>query len=216
MCDALVARRRARGRRRLVALVAALGLSAVACQSTDDGETTTAEVADVADAAEDATDPDPDPDANGSANDAAGSDQAPTETDLEEAQLAFEQCMADAGIDLSFGGDGESISAEIDSSDNVQLDDPGFQEAIEECDEAFEGIAGSFDPTPEQEAQLRDAEAAFSNCMADRGFEIDLGSGGGVMTFGGEGDDLEAMELAMEECSTEAFGEDGLFISGDN
>lgn len=209
----LGSRRGVTGRGRLVAVVVALGLSAVACQSTDGGETSTAGVADVPAENAGSTDADTETDTETDADTETGAE--PTEADFEEAQLAFESCMSDAGFEMDFGGgDGEVVSAEVGTAGSG--DDPiggdGFLEAMEDCDEAFDGLGGSFDPSPEQEAEMRDAETAFANCMADAGFEIE--TNGGVMAFETGGDDFEAMDEAMQECSSKAFGENGLVIEG--
>jgi len=217
------------GRWWLVAVVVAIGLSAAACQSSDGGETSTAGVADLpADAADSAdtdsgsgtegassTDSsDGDGSSDGGSSDGDGGGAEPTEADFEEAQLAFESCMSDAGFEMDLGGgDGEVLSAEVGSSDGDQpIDGDGFQEAMEVCNEVFDGLGGSFDPSPEQEAEMRDAETAFANCMSDAGFEFE--TNGGVMAFESDDDDFEAMDAAMQKCSTEAFGEDGLIFEG--
>ncbi len=215
MHGVLGSRRGFTGRWRLVAVVVALGLSAVACQSTDGGETSTAGVADVPATTAGSADADGQSGA-ASSDDDGDRDAEPTEADFEEAQLAFESCMSDAGFEMDFGGGGgEVVSAEVGSSGGaVPIDGDGFQEAIEACNEVFDGLGGSFDPSPEQEAEMRDAETAFANCMADAGFEFD--TSGPVMAFGAEDGDFEAIDAAMQECSTEAFGEDGLLFEGGN
>ncbi len=134
----LGSRRGVTGRGRLVAVVVALGLSAVACQSTAVGETSTAGVADVPAENAGSTDADTETDSETDADTESG--EAPTEADFEEAQLAFEQCMADAGFEFE--------------------------------------------------------------------------TNGGAMAFESQDEDFEAMDAAMQECSAEAFGEDGLILQG--
>lgn len=134
----------------------------------------------------------------------------------EEAQLAFSQCLEEQGIEDPFSnGDGETIDgAEGGQSAGIAFEsDADFEEfeaAMDECSDLLGDAFGEFEPTPEQEAQLADAELKFNQCMSDKGFTV---RADGALEF--EGDDFEALEAAASECDdafdafNESLDEDG-------
>lgn len=209
-------------RRRFTALVAVSALALAACGSTDTDPT--AAVADVP-AAGTETDADGGSGSGDGADDGAdaGSDsggdrEPPTQEEVEAASLAYEQCLDDAGVDIDFGsGGGEAIDGSTDGEagngaviDGGEFDDiDGLEAAFEECEGILEDTFGSFEPSPEDEARLRDAEAAFANCMSERGFDFEEpGDGSGVIQFD-ESVDEDALQEALDECSASAYGDDG-------
>ncbi|MEM9892545.1 MAG: hypothetical protein AAF962_16900 [Actinomycetota bacterium] len=222
-------RRRPRRGVLVALLLAALSVLAAACgqeAQADDrsvaslpaaGDTGSSDGTDGATDDDDSADTDTDTD-DGDPADGEG-DDGDEELTEEEAFLAFEQCMADKGIDTSalFGdAAGETIGGTDDDEDGAaalsfESDEEfeAFEAANEECGEILESAFGDFELTPEQEAAQRDAELQFSQCMADQGFAIDVnGSGtdgssddGGVVGFEIESDaDIEALDAAFAQC----------------
>jgi hypothetical protein len=131
----------------------------------------------------------------------------------EEANVAFEQCLADNGVDNAFGGSGgESIDGEEDGPQTMRLDfdseeeAEAFNEALDECNEIFEDAFGEFELSPEQEAEFADAEAAFNQCMAEQGFEMSDG--------GFEVEDIDDLDATTDQCDeifedlNDSIGED--------
>jgi len=148
---------------------------------------------------------------------ATPTDEDPPSEDLtpEEAQLAFEQCLEDAGVDFDFGGaigeiiDDGAVSGIIGGDGDAPPDGTtsavsiteGDFEAFDECNDLLSDAFGDFTPSPEQEAQFRDAELEFSRCMEEQGFDFDLSGSGGTISIGPDAD-FEAMEAAMSECDS--------------
>ncbi|MEM9610599.1 MAG: hypothetical protein AAGA99_24520 [Actinomycetota bacterium] len=195
-----------RPRRRLVGaavLAAAVVLGACGTGGSGDEEASAATIASLPGEDGDTADGDGD---GGSGGDA----DPPTDEEIEAAQIEFERCMADAGIDLS--GPSDSASIEGGDDDEVQSFELGegesfedLEAAMEQCDSILEDTFGSFEPSPEEQAELADAEAAFANCMTDAGFEIS--NEDGAIAIGSDGEDDEAVEAALDDCSEQAFGQ---------
>lgn len=137
-------------------------------------------------------------------NDSSNDQGAAEDLSPEEAQLRFEQCLEDAGIENPFGdAEGESITGEDGGEQGttfaLELDDEADFEAFEKCNEIMGEAFGEFTPSPEQEALLKDAELEFNQCMTDKGFDIS-GEGGG---FEIEGDiDFDELDAAASECDS--------------
>lgn len=174
-----------------------------------------------------------------SSDSAAADDTAVSDAEApDDPELAFalwDECMADAGFDISssFAGDGEGDGiavedVELDATD-PQSDgfsspedfDDSFQEASAECDKHLANVDAGFDLSPEQQAQFEDAQIEWAACMAEAGFEIpDIEGDGAALSIQigpdesdpqsqgfGEGDfDFEAFEEAAESCDS-AFDE---------
>lgn len=131
------------------------------------------------------------------------------EVDPEAAFLDFAQCMREQGIDMP---DPDPNGAMVYGG---RADFEAFEAAAEECDPTLEGAYGSFDATPELEAEMRDAELAMSRCMREHGIDMPDPdpANPGMIEFGGDLD-TEAFEEALDTCSREAFGESGSVYGG--
>lgn len=133
------------------------------------------------------------------------SDEPLTDEQIDQAMLKYDQCLRDNGVDIDTGGQGESLNGEGGDENSVAVIDDVFAEenadAFATCDPIIEGVFGSFEPTPEEEAAMADAEAAFQNCMSAAGF--DVSSDEPVISDDGDG---AAMEAALSRCADEAFG----------
>lgn len=106
----------------------------------------------------------------------------------EDAMALFNECMDEHGFGgtvtaIAAGGAeaggipiGEADVQEIDPQANggsfEDFDKEAFDEANEACGEHLANLDGGFDPTPEQEAAMADAQLAFADCMAEQGIEM--------------------------------------------
>ena len=81
------------------------------------------------------------------------------------------------------------------------------------CDPILEDAFGSFEPTPEMEAEMRDAELAMAQCMRERGIDMPDPdpSDPGMIAIDGDVDP-EVFEEALDACSREVFGGSGAII----
>lgn len=215
----------ARGRKRLLAALAAVALLGAACGAGDDeaGPAVADLPAAGGDSAVDATD-------DGDSE----SDGPSTEMSPEEAELAFEQCMDEQGVDLGIGAsEGEAI--ETDGDDGAtqgavalgsEEDFEKFESAMQACNSILDAAFGDFELSPEEEAAMKDAEAAFAQCMDEQGFPQSAGdddvqvdeagddSGGAVFSFDFDEDqDPDAIEAAFEVCD-QVFEDAGLGVNG--
>jgi hypothetical protein len=99
--------------------------------------------------------------------------------EFEDAMLEFAECMRDQGMDFpdpqSDGGGlvimgggagaGEGPPSEVDMEE--------FEAADEACRHILEAVEGEMPrPDPEQEAEMRDAALAFSECMREHGVDF--------------------------------------------
>lgn len=169
----------------IATVVVALGLLTAACGSTN--ETATPSVASLPDAGESAAEP----------GDLTGSDEESeepevSEADAEAAQLRYEKCLDDNGVNFGdLSGDDDSSVQQLETEGDIE----DFNDAMAECEEILEDTFGEFELSPEQQAEFADAEAKFNACLAENGFTIE----DGVMAI--EEDDFEASEAALEECN---------------
>ena len=129
------------------------------------------------------------------------------EVDPEEAMLEYTACMREHGVDMpdpsSSEGGGFIIESDETSFETVE-------EAEKECSPILGAAFGDFELTPEEEAEMRDRELAFAQCMRDEGIDWpDPGPDGvSVIEFGTDDDvDPDTMNAAMETCSEDMFGE---------
>jgi hypothetical protein len=146
------------------------------------------------------------------------------DVDLEEAALAFTECLRDEGLDVedpdfdgegglnfSFGegfrrGPGEGGAGAGPSEE--------FQAALEVCGELLEGLGQRFERPDITE--IEDNLLAFAECMRDNGVDVadpDLSGGaggpGGAVFFDFDVSD-PSVEAALEVCQAElAFGRPG-------
>ena len=189
-------------KRILIALVA-LALAAAACG----GSETAAGVASL----EDST-----------ATTIAGSDTGTDgDIDVEEAALAFTECLRDEGLDIEdpeFDGEGGFNFGQVfrgAAEEGEPGEGPGeeFLAAMEVCGELIEGVGQRFDRRDSTE--FEDDLLAFAECMRDNGVDMadpDLSGDGGPgrgLLFALDMSD-PAVEAALETCQSEfAFGGPG-------
>ncbi|MEM8923981.1 MAG: hypothetical protein AAGD35_10810 [Actinomycetota bacterium] len=200
------------GRKRLLAALAAVALLAAACGSGDDEGAPT--VADI---------PAADGDSAAGSTDGSGDDGGES-LSPEEAQLAFEQCMEKQGVDISLsgGGDGESLDGDDDdgrsSAGEVGEDFDKFEAAMDECNSLLGNAFDDFDRSPEEEAAMKDAEAAFAQCMEEQGFPqssgddddtVDDDDGAGFSFQIDENADQDEVDAAFRACES-IFDDAGL------
>lgn len=147
------------------------------------------------------------------------------EVDIEEAMLAFAQCMRDEGVEMA--------DPELDADGNFRLNLRGLADAVEvdrevvriardACSEYLEGVTQQFQDFDRSE--IEDQLLAFAVCMRDNGYDVpdpDLsftpGSGGGdqgeagrVGPFGDIDPQDPVFIAAAEICQTEfSFGGPG-------
>jgi len=189
-------------RKRSVIILAAIGMSLVACGSSDgDGDG----VASLGTP--------PETDGSGADADDSRADEAALEApeDIEEAMELFQTCMEDHGVEMPTGvtvsrdgdetiavggggpvvvfngdDDGDAPPQDDDSNDNGDDDDGDdgakvapppidveeFEAANEACRGHLANAAPQFDLTPEQEAAMEDARLEFEQCMKDQGVDL--------------------------------------------
>ncbi len=129
------------------------------------------------------------------------------ETDPELAMAEYEACMDDLGIDVpDFDGGGgvvvEEFEVDAESTDSVDFEE--MQAAMDECDDVLEEAFGSFEMSPEQEAEMADQLLELERCLADAGFDIDMNEGGFELPADIEFEDFnEAMNNCQPDQATE-------------
>lgn len=132
------------------------------------------------------------------------SDGELSEADQEKAMAEYESCMADAGVDIGSFIGGDSGGAAVESievgsgEDGEPLDFEAFETAAEACDQILEDAFGSFEMTPEQEAEAADQMLEMQRCLSEAGFDINLDDNAFELD---ENVDFEAFEEAMSSCS---------------
>ena len=146
------------------------------------------------------------------------------DVDIEEAALAFTECLRDEGLDVEdpeFDGEGglnfsfgEGFRSGPGEGGAGAGPSEEFQAALEVCGELLEGLGQRFERPDISE--IEDNLLAFAECMRDNGVDVadpDLSGGAG-----GPGDafffDFDvndpAVEAALEVCQSElAFGRPG-------
>lgn len=183
--------------RRLIAAVGAVAILAGACGS--DG--------DAADAPELASIDEPTATTPSTPDDSSEA-EAPGEVDPEQAFAEFEACMADHGVSVAFGGTGGAPVEDLDTRPDqlVEVTPEDIEAAQEDCNRILDNAFGSFDLSPEQEAEQADELLGMQQCMADAGFDIDA-SGGGFQVP--EDVDFDEFNIAMNDCAPEGSVRDG-------
>ncbi|MDW3175950.1 MAG: hypothetical protein R8J94_01040 [Acidimicrobiia bacterium] len=144
------------------------------------------------------------------ANDGGGAQNTDSgeEVDPEFAMAEYEKCMSDHGLDLDFASEGDGASIQtLDEVPSDALDQDGvitgdffdeeFEAAMEECEPILEEAFGSFELTPEQEAEMADEMLEMQRCLSDEGFDIDMTGNSFALD---EGIDFEAFDAAMRAC----------------
>ncbi len=207
-----------RTRTTLVALTAAAALTLAACGGG--AEEATPETGGVASISEDAPTTEP--------VDAEPASELEAPEDPDDAFALFNDCMADAGIDMFIdvsGGGGSLSIDDVEFPDGVdpqagsfeEFDPEAFNAAQEQCEPHLANVTGGFDLDPEQQAAFEDAQLKWADCMEEAGIEVpdfDSGGGVGVITvevtgeddpqngpaFGSDDFDFEAFQEAASEC----------------
>lgn len=143
--------------------------------------------------------------------------------DFEKAYEDYERCLQDIGIDtggfLVTGESGGAVVQDVAQNDEAAsaggpagaITEDQLERMQDECDPLLEGIDNGFDLSPEQEAEFRDLELKFAQCMRENGlpdFADPAAQGAGVdgePSVGGgaieiaEGD-FEVFQEAAEAC----------------
>ena len=154
-------------------------------------------------------------DANAS-NGGGESDGEVSEVGYEKAIAEYEQCLDDIGLGGLFadeGGDGVATDVAVESSgdggalegDPAELD-AQFERMQEECDPIIAAVSQDFELSPEEEAELADADLAFARCMREAGFDFpDPGADGTenqVLEFDEDDLDIDALNETMDKCDS--------------
>ena len=138
---------------------------------------------------------------------AAPEQSADIEVDNEQALTDFAQCMRDNGIDLddpTVDANGNLTFGGRSQEENIEeFDQDALQAAFDACDEYLAGVAMGF--TSEDLSQFEDTLLEFTQCMRDRGFDMDdpdlSGGPGGVIDMFGELDPTDPdVVAAADEC----------------
>ena len=214
--------------RGIAALAAAVLLLATACGSAGDDDAADDGVASLSD--QDDADSDESADTEASDGEAAADpEQVEAPDNPEDAFALFEECMADAGLDMQ-PVDGDDGSVQVLGDDDGQaggiaiggsiddFDPDQFEEIAGRCEAHLANLDAGFEMSPEQEAAFNDAQLEWTECMREQGVEVpDFdGGSGGMIVIGGpeaEGDpqaggsigdadfDFEAFSAADEACN---------------
>ncbi len=196
--------------RRLAAValvVAALLGTATACGSADDDDA--------------AGDDDVASLDDGTGGDATTDDTTATSAapeDIEDAVLAYAQCMRDHGVDMpdpQINGDG-GVAIAIEGGPESEA---AMEEAQEACEPLMANARGNLDIDPEQQAEMQAEMLEFAECMREHGIDMadPVFSDDGRVTQrgpapGAEGSEFDGDEFnaASEECGR---GEGGPMIA---
>jgi hypothetical protein len=151
--------------------------------------------------------------------------------DVEEAALAFSQCMRDEGVtdfpdpQFSEGGGGVTLGSPDGEDGGIDFQSDEVQAAFEACGELLERAAfgpggGTFDET-----ELQDNLLAMAECLRDQGLDVDdpdLSNFGPIAgtprtrvfsIFGDLDMDDPVVQAAMEACQEEiGFGRDQVSV----
>ena len=176
-----------------LAIAAALVLGA--CQTTDQQTTQLPTLETASEESTSVTDP----------NEPASGDND-AEVDPELAMAEFEACMAEAGIELGTAEEeGEFVqSFEIEAGDAAPDAAEDIEAAFEQCNSILENSFGEFDISPEEQAELDDANLALTRCLAEAGFDVDFSDGGFTLD---DTIDFAEFEAAMTSCAPDTeFG----------
>jgi len=194
----------------LASVVAAVLLGAAACGSGDD-DTAGDEVASLDEGGDETTD--------GTTDGTAAAD-APE--DVEEAVLAFAECMREHGIDMpdpEVNGDG-GVAIAVNGDNGAT--EAEMDKAHEECEPLMANARGrEMERDPEEQAEMEARMLEFAQCMRDHGIDMpdpEFDGDGRVTMRAGAGDegalpverDTEAFEAAAAECGQDGGG----FIAG--
>lgn len=104
---------------------------------------------------------------------------APTQADVEEAALAFSQCMRDEGISdfpdpqFSEGGGGVILSSPDGEDGGIDFESDEVEAAFEVCGEMLERAAFGPDGGNFDETEIQDNLLAMAECLRDQGLDVD-------------------------------------------
>lgn len=141
------------------------------------------------------------PNTSDKAGDTAAEQPDPA-VDPDEALARFEACMKEQGVNISLAGSGAEVPTDdLAESPQGPPSREAFEAAQAECESIMDDAFGSFDLSPEQEAEQADQLLALQRCLADQGFDVDL-SGGSFSIE--QSDDMEAFDDALQTCSQDA------------
>ena len=151
---------------------------------------------------------------------AAGEDASEDagDTSMEDAGLAYAQCMRDNGVDMpdpESDADGGRVQMRL--PEGVDPESDAFQRAEEECRPLMEGAVQDRidDLTPEERERIEQQMLDLAACMREEGYDMpDPQIGGGGIRIGGPDSDVdpqdprfrEAMEACQDELDLPAMG----------
>ncbi|MPZ88133.1 MAG: hypothetical protein GEU81_08670 [Nitriliruptorales bacterium] len=154
--------------------------------------------------------------------------EATAPEDPEDAWAAYEDCMAEEGIEVSIDSAERAIRVHEDESEaesDPQRDPQGpgdfdgeaVVEAEEECGPLLEGVHGDLNLDPEQQARMEDANLAFEACMEEQGIEMGAdvpgsptaaaAAGGRIEVLDEEGAETNPQQQKLDDFDFEAFEE---------
>jgi hypothetical protein len=149
------------------------------------------------------------------AESSGGSGSDVDRTKLEDASLAYGECMRDHGVDLpdpqtSSGGDSgpkfSSSGAAGGATRGPDGESEEFQAAHEACKSILEDAGALIGPpSAEQQAEMQDKLVEVARCMRERGYDFpdpQISADGGVTMSGGpQGSGSEQYQQDFEECN---------------
>jgi hypothetical protein len=123
--------------------------------------------------------------------------------DVEEALLAFAECMRENGVNIpdpQIDEDGRLSFAQ--GLGGIDPNDPDVEAAFEACQEELPDIGQAIEFDPDQEAALADAQLEFARCMRENGVDIPDPTGDGFTIGPDSGIDPNDpdVQAAFEEC----------------
>jgi hypothetical protein len=113
--------------------------------------------------------------------------------DVEEALLAFAECMRENGVNIP--------DPQLDEDGRLSVA-PDVEAAFEACQEELPDIGQAIEFDPDQEAALADAQLEFARCMRENGVDIPDPTGDGFTIGPDSGIDPNDpdVQAAFEEC----------------
>lgn len=210
--------------RGIAALAAAVLLFTAACGSAGDDDTADDGVASLSDQSTEDSDESADTEVgDDDPTDTEQTEQVEAPDNPEDAFALFEECMADAGLDMQ-PVDGDDGSVQVLGDDDGQaggiaiggsiddFDPDQFEEIAGRCEAHLASIDAGFEMSPEDEAAFNDAQLEWTECMREQGVEVpDFdGDSGGMIVIGGpevEGDPQAGGSIGDADFDFEAFSE---------
>jgi len=175
----------------ITSLAAAALVGVTACGGGDD-DSADDQVASLDDAVDTATD---DTTAGTTDGTTDGTTARDAPDDVEEAVLAFAECMRDHGVDMpdpQVNGDG-GVAIQVDGDNGVS--EAEMEEAQQECEPLMANARGEVERDPEREAEMQAEMLEFAECMREHGIDMpdpQFDGDGRVTMRAGAGEDGEA------------------------